>query len=255
MKYIYGPVNSWRLGKSLGVDLLSQKEKQCSFNCSYCQVGKTNFYVLERKEFVSTDEVLAEIMSVKDKGIDYITFSGNGEPTLASNLGEVIRKLKDTRKEKIAVLTNSSLLFLADVRQDLLQADMVQCKLDAASEQSFRVISSQDERMTLKEVVKGIKAFRNEYKGTLCLQIMFLESNLNEVEKFVQLVREIMPDRIELNTPLRESSEKPLSREQMEEVKKSFKEFRNVENVYDANRVKSVPIDESNTAKRRGKEK
>lgn len=253
MKYVYGPVKSWRLGNSLGVDLLSQQEKQCTFNCTYCQVGPTPFYVLQRKIFVPTEEVVQEILSVKDEDIDYITFSGNGEPTLAANLGEVIRKVKDKRKEKIAVLTNSSFLYKKEVREDLALADMVQCKLDAGTEKTFGIISTQSDDVIFKNIIDGIKLFRQEYKGELCLQIMFLQSNIHEAEQFVIIAKQINPDRIEINTPLRKSPEKPLTQEQIMEITKLFHEF-NVTSVYDKNRSFSDPIDKKTTEKRRGKE-
>jgi wyosine [tRNA(Phe)-imidazoG37] synthetase (radical SAM superfamily) len=253
MKYVYGPVKSWRLGNSLGVDLLSQKQKQCSFNCSYCQVGPTPFYVLERKVFVPTEDVVKEVLSVKNRDIDYITFSGNGEPTLALNLGETIKKIKQKRKEKVAVLTNSSLLFRKDVREELSYADMVQCKLDAATDRTFAIISTQSKAITYNSIIAGLKLFRQEYKGELCLQIMFLQSNINEAKQFVLLAKEINPDLIELNTPLRKSQEKPITPKQMEEIKKLFYEF-NVRCVYDKHRDPSVPIDKKTTEKRRGKE-
>jgi len=124
-KYIYGPVPSWRLGSSLGIDPLSKDGKVCSFDCLYCQLGETKFLTDERKKFVPGEEVIGELDSLPTLKIDYITFSGMGEPTLASNLGQMIKAIKKIRKEKIAVLTNSSLMHREDVQKDLFCADFV----------------------------------------------------------------------------------------------------------------------------------
>jgi len=117
-KYIYGPVPSWRLGSSLGIDPLSAKDKICSFDCIYCQIGKTTIHTKKRKVFVSAEQLIEELKSLPPVDIDYITFSGRGEPTLAKNLGEMIAEVKKIRKEPVAVLTNASLLYDKEVRED-----------------------------------------------------------------------------------------------------------------------------------------
>ncbi|MFC1805334.1 radical SAM protein, partial [Candidatus Omnitrophota bacterium] len=125
LQYIYGPVPSWRLGSSLGIDPISRSKKICSFDCTYCQLGKTEIFSDQRQVFVPTNKIIEEFKLVPLIQIDYITFSGVGEPTLASNLGEAIRGVKEIRKERIAVLTNSSLIDRDDVKRDLLLADLV----------------------------------------------------------------------------------------------------------------------------------
>ena len=104
-KYVYGPVSSWRLGCSLGIDPVSKGRKICSFDCIYCQVGKTGLLIDERHRFINCEDIIKELDSLPPLEIDYITFSGAGEPTLASNLGEMIRGIKKIRQEKIAVIT------------------------------------------------------------------------------------------------------------------------------------------------------
>ena len=131
-QYIYGPVSSWRLGSSLGVDPLSQKEKICSFDCLYCQLGKTRILTETRKLYVSKEDILKEFQDLPDISTDYITFSGRGEPTLAENLGQMISAVKAIRPEPIAVITNSSLMGRQDVREEISGADFVICKLDVA---------------------------------------------------------------------------------------------------------------------------
>jgi len=149
LKYIYGPVASWRLGRSLGIDPLSGKERLCTFDCTYCQLGvrvaspqgKSGFFTTERKNYVSAKDVIQELKSQAEVKVDYITFSGRGEPTLALNLGELIKAVKRARKEPVAVLTNSSLLDREAVRNDLAKADLVAVKLDAWNEESFNRIN------------------------------------------------------------------------------------------------------------------
>ena len=124
-RFVYGPVYSWRLGMSVGVDPISAAEKICNFDCVYCQLGKTHKFYNQRREFVPTSEVLDEIRLLPNRRFNYITFSGRGEPTLAANLGRMIREVRRIRPEKIAVITNSSLMHLRDVEKDLLEADLV----------------------------------------------------------------------------------------------------------------------------------
>ena len=106
-KYIYGPVSSWRLGRSLGIDPISSFQKTCTFDCVYCQSGRTEVFSTRREVFVPTEALIQELNSLPEVSIDYITFAGNGEPTLAKNLGGMIRAVKIIRREKIAVITNS----------------------------------------------------------------------------------------------------------------------------------------------------
>ena len=176
-RYIYGPVPSWRLGSSLGVDPISQRSKECSFDCVYCQLGRTKKRVKKRKVFVPSEVVAAEIKRLPSVKIDHITFSGRGEPTLAKNLGEMIEKVKKIRKEPIAVLTNSSMLCRKEVRRALSGADLVVAKLDAPSEELFRKINGPAAGIYLKDIIKSIKDFKAGYKGKLALQIMFIEEN------------------------------------------------------------------------------
>lgn len=122
---IYGPVPSWRLGRSLGVDLLSTQGKTCNFNCVYCQLGKTANLVRERRVFIQTAELTQELKSVRGIAADYVTFSGMGEPTLASNLGQSMELARNILHLPVAVLTNSSLMSREDVCADLARADVV----------------------------------------------------------------------------------------------------------------------------------
>ncbi|MFA5350923.1 MAG: radical SAM protein [Candidatus Omnitrophota bacterium] len=258
-KYIYGPVPSWRLGSSLGVDLLSQKEKICNFDCLYCQLGQIKEYTLERKNYVSIKEVMEELAELPEANIDYITFSGRGEPTLAENLGEVIRAVKLIRKERIAVLTNSSLMGIDEVRKELALADFVVAKLDACSFESLQEINKPAKGVEFENIVEGIKVFRKNYKGKLALQMMFMDNNKNYVNKLIYLANYIKPDEVQVNTPLRACGIKALTKEEILKVKNSFIascQGVKVVSAYDEREIKSiVSFSDKDTLKRRGKVK
>lgn len=253
-EYLYGPVYSWRLGMSLGVDPLSQKKKICNFNCVYCQLGAERPVACVRRIFVPVERIINEIRSFPIRKIDYITFSGRGEPTLAKNLGEMIAAVKRIRKEKVAVITNASLLTLPKVRADLLKADAVVVKMDASSLKSFRKINRAAPSLSFNKVIGGLRAFRKRFKGTLALQIMFIRQNKGEAKTLAFLARQIRPDEVELNTPLRPCGAKPLTKKEMADLKKEFSSFR-VRSVYDIPRKIYHPLEHKKTLSRHGKYK
>jgi len=221
-KYIYGPVFSWRLGRSLGVDPISFGTKLCSFNCVYCQLGDKVRYLDKRKIFIPTKYILKEILETKDTKVDYVTFSGMGEPTLAKNLGEIARGVKKLKKCKLAILTNSSLLYRKDVREDLYEMDFVGAKLDAFSESSLKEINEPLSSISLKKTVEGIKKFKKKFNGKLALQIMFTKDNAKYAAKIASLAKKIRPDEIEINTPLRVCNRKPLGSNEIRKIKNIF---------------------------------
>jgi len=249
MEYIYGPVPSWRLGRSLGIDLISG-EKSCSFDCIYCQLGKTVRHIIKREIFVPTAEIIKELESLPQLDIDYITLSGTGEPTLADNLGEVISEIKKRFKNRVAVLTNSSLMHDPQVRRELGLADLVVAKLDAPNETLFRKINQPTNGTTLGLVVNGIKQFNEEHPGKLALQIMFVPQNREFAKDIAILAKEIKPVEVEVNTPLRPCPVKPLSPEELSKIKEMFKSLK-VYSVYDVKRPEIKPMDEIETRKRR----
>ena len=250
-KYIYGPVYSWRLGVSLGIDPISSKSKVCNFDCVYCQLGKTARFFKERKDYVQTKDIIHEINLLPSMDIDFLTFSGRGEPTLAKNLGEMIEALRKTRKEKIAVITNSSLLFRADVQRDCALADYVLAKLDACSQASFMSIDQAMKSIRFETIINGIEAFRCFYQGKLALQIMFIEENKKYAQEIADIARKINPDEIQLNTPTRSNVTKVLSKQEMEEIKDHFKGM-SVLSVFDSSRIEVQPINERDTIQRHG---
>jgi len=251
-KYIYGPVSSWRLGRSLGVDIISQKKKVCNFNCAYCQISQVIAYRGKRKIFVPLSKIIKELKALPDVKIDFITFSGMGEPTLAKNLGSILKAVKKIRKEPIAVLTNSFLMTRADVRKELALADFVIAKIDAWDENIFRLINSPASGIDLKDVIKGIIKFRQSYKKTFALQIMFIKETMHQAPRLADLAREVGPDLVQINTPLRPSLTRPLTKAEMNKVKKCFTGLK-VESVYDAKRKRTIPINRKSTSKRHPK--
>ena len=257
-KYIYGPVSSWRLGRSLGIDPISSFQKTCTFDCVYCQAGKTEVFSWQREVFIPTEALIHELRSLPDVSIDYITFAGNGEPTLAKNLGEMIRAVKMARKEKIAVITNASLIDRKDVVKDLLLADLVEAKLDASSTASLKAVNQPMPEILWEEIVEGLKAFRKVYQGHLTLQVMFAASNKACAAAIAKIAHQIGPEEVEINTPLRASPVKPLSLEDIEEITAIFRGICGakikVRSVYEAKREKSQPFCQPSTERRRGKE-
>jgi wyosine [tRNA(Phe)-imidazoG37] synthetase (radical SAM superfamily) len=257
-KYIYGPVSSWRLGRSLGIDPISSFQKVCTFDCVYCQAGKTEVFSSTREVFFPTEALTHELRSLPDVPIDYITFAGNGEPTLAKNLGEMIRAVKMVRSEKIAVITNASLINRKDVVEDLLLADLVEAKLDASSAESFKAVNRPMAEILWEDIVEGLKAFRKVYEGHLTLQVMFVASNKACAAAIAKIAHQIGPNEIELNTPLRACAMKPLSIEDMEEITTIFRGICGntikVRSVYEVKGEKTRPFCQPSTQRRRGKE-
>lgn len=249
-KYIYGPVSSWRLGCSLGIDPLSQPQRLCTFDCVYCQLSHSGRYSTERANYIDTGALVSELKSVKDKGFDYITISGSGEPTLAKNLGDIIENIKRIRREPIAVLTNSSLLTNKTVCKDLMSVDFVIAKLDAVCEESFDLVNRPAKGIIFDEVLDGILNFREAYKGRLGLQIMFIHKNIKFAKQLADLARRIKPHQVQINTPLRPSSVKPLTKI---ELKSALGFFDGLDNicVYDIIPKKIIPLNCSDLKGRR----
>ncbi|MEW6103211.1 MAG: radical SAM protein [bacterium] len=249
-KYIYGPVNSWRFGASLGIDLLSQEEKICNFDCIYCQLGKTQEYSTKRGFYVKEEDIISELKSLPYFKIDHITFSGMGEPTLAENLGDAINAIKSLNITPISVLTNSSLLNDENVRKELLLADVVSCKIDVYSEENFKLINKPKDIRFL-DILSGIIKFRKEYKKKLFLQIMFIKENRDRASEIRNIALKVNPDCIHINTPRRYCKELALSPSDIMKIKKEFKGL-NVLSIYDKGQEDVMPLNKEETLKRRG---
>jgi len=254
MKIVYGPVASWRLGKSLGVDLICSPEKICSFDCIYCQLEKTKYTTSKRKTFVQTKKVVEEVKKALEKTKpDVITFSGMGEPTLARNIDQVTISLKKITEIPLAILTNSSLLFDKQVQHDLQNLDIIVAKLDAPNEELFQSISQPAEDVSFEQTVRGIKEMRSVFNGRFCLQMMFMDINKEYAGDMADLAREIQPDEVQINTPLRPCNVKPLPVEILDEIEKKFTGL-NTLSVYHSSRPMTDPLDKLDMLMRRRSE-
>jgi len=207
--YTYGPVPSRRLGRSLGVSPIPPKT--CSYSCVYCQLGKTKHLQIERKSFYAKDDILSEVTKrAKISKSDYITFVGDGEPTLCKDLGWLINQTKAILHLPVAVITNGSLLFLKDVRQNLKEADVVLPTLDAGNEKTFRHINRPHGDIGFNVMLGGLIDFRNEFSGQIWLEVMLVkglndsEEELWKIRKMVDLIK---PDRVYVVTPIRPPAE------------------------------------------------
>ena len=226
MAFLFGPVSSRRLGLSLGIDLLPPKI--CTFDCSYCELGRTTLRTAKRKEYVPTSEVLKEAenyLQSEAAKIDYVTVTASGEPTLHSKIGDIVSRLKDISPKPVAVITNSSLLHLPEVRQALLKADVILPSLDAARSDTFRRINRPIRSVRIEQIISGLKDLRQEYTGQIWLEILFVQGindRLEEVEELRKVLKAVQPDRIQLNTvdrPPAEDYASPLSSAQLETIR------------------------------------
>lgn len=203
-KYLFGPVPSRRLGMSLGIDLVPKKV--CTLNCVYCEVGKTTKLTTDRMEYIKYDKIIDELqqfMSTKPN-IDYITFSGSGEPTLNSRIGEVLAYIKmHYPTTKTAILTCGALLSLPDLRSELLGADVILPSLDAGSQSMFEIINRPTPNLNIDTYIKGLIDFRKEYKGQIWLEVFLLKGyndSHEELDLIKKAILEIKPNIVQLNT-------------------------------------------------------
>jgi wyosine [tRNA(Phe)-imidazoG37] synthetase (radical SAM superfamily) len=203
-KYLFGPVPSRRLGLSLGIDITPEEE--CSFNCTYCECGRTRTLTTERREYVPTADVIAELRGylASNPPLDSITFSGSGEPTLHSGIGEIISFLKTEYPQyTVTVITNSTLLHLPAVRKALLRADRVMPSLDAARRDSFLLINRPSRGISLPDMIQGLRDFCGEYKGEVWLEIFIIpgiNDSREELDALRDVIKDLRVDRVQLNT-------------------------------------------------------
>jgi len=205
---VFGPVPSRRLGRSLGVDLVPFKT--CTYDCIYCQLGRTPQKTVERKEWVPLEDVLKELRSRLSSQPDYITLSGSGEPTLSLRLGELISNIQAMTDVPVAVLTNGSLLWREDVRRDLRNADVVIPSLDAGDPAVFRAVNRPHEQISFNKMLDGLIDFRQEFQGQYWLEVFLLDGYTAmeaELAKMASCVDLIRPDRIQINTVTRPPAE------------------------------------------------
>jgi len=223
MSYTYGPVPSRRLGRSLGVDILPFKT--CSINCIYCQLGRTTHLTVKRASFFPKEEILTEVIErAAETNPDYITFSGSGEPTLNLDIGWLIREFKAQIDSKVAVLTNSSLLWMPEVREELFGADLVVPSLDAATPEVWKRINRPHPDLEFDEVIEGLVTFSNEFSGELWVEILFVKGvndSPEHIDALLGILSRMKHTKVQLNTVVRPPSERSavaLSYEELEAI-------------------------------------
>lgn len=226
--YTFGPVPSRRLGRSLGIDCVPFKT--CSYDCIYCQLGRTTAKTMERKEYVPVGAVLNETKE-KLKKIpppDHITLSGSGEPTLHSRIGDIISGIRGISAVPVAVLTNGSLLWIEEVRDAVSGADLVIPSLDAGSEETFMRVNRPHSGISFKEMVDGLCLFRERFRGPVWLEV-FITGGITDTEEEISRIKgltdRIAPERVQLNTAVRTPAERfvaPVSTQRLEEISAFF---------------------------------
>ena len=231
MKHIFGPVPSRRLGSSLGVDIVPFKT--CSYDCIYCQLGKTTCKTTERKEQIDSQSVISDLKAVLSEfddpksSVDYITFSGSGEPTLNSAIGKMIDEIKSFTDIPVAVLTNGSLLYRENIRNDLSNADLVVPSLDAVTQRVFEKINRPAPNLDIVNIIDGIRKFSESFDGEIWLEIMLVKgiNDQTELDKIAEVIAGLNVDKIQINTVIRPPSEKyarPIDAEEMQKIKEKL---------------------------------
>lgn len=223
-QYLFGPVLSRRLGKSLGVDIVPFKT--CSYDCIYCELGRTTALTARRGDYAPCEKVLAEIGDYLDTHPtpDYITMSGSGEPALHARLGEILTGIKSMATVPVAVLTNGSLLWDGAVRDALSCADVVLPSLDAGNTTVFAQINRPAAEISFEQMVTGLVKFRESFKNAIWLEIMIVagvNSRDSDVKEIGCWIPRIRPDRVQVNTVVRPPAEpdaRPVSPERLKEL-------------------------------------
>jgi wyosine [tRNA(Phe)-imidazoG37] synthetase (radical SAM superfamily) len=209
-KYLFGPVPSRRFGRSLGVDLVPAKT--CTLDCPFCEVGLTTDLTMERKEYAPVDAILEELEAwyALNEPADFITLAGSGEPTLHTRFGELLDYVSGKKRIRSALLTNSTLMFLPEVRQAAARADVVKATFSAWDQASFAAVSHPHPDLRFDRILEGLQRFRGEYSGAIWMEV-FLVPGVNaepeQVKRIAGLAKRIRPDRIQLNTAVRPPAE------------------------------------------------
>lgn len=228
-RHIYGPVPSRRLGRSLGVDLVPFKT--CTYDCVYCQLGRTTNKTIERKEYITLSEVTAELkrkLAAGGEKPEYIGIAGSGEPTLHSGIGDLIREIKAMTDIPVAVVTNGSLLWMSEVQDDLMAADLVLPSLDAGDEELFRYVNRPHKELSFDRMVAGLAEFTERFPGEVWLEVFLLGGVTGlpvEAKKIASIIERIRPARVQLNTVMRPPAEEyafALSPERLRALKSLF---------------------------------
>ena len=226
MRYLFGPVPSRRLGFSLGIDAIPFKT--CSFNCIYCELGKTTHLSIKPKAYTDPSHILKELETFfkrEHPPVDYITIGGSGEPTLNANIGEIISQVKGLNIAPVAVLTNGSLLWREDVASRLLEADIILPSLDTVRQETFLKLNRPHPALKIERIIMGLKEFRRNFSGKFWLEVLFVKGvndKISEIYELKQVLDEIEPDCIHLNTVVRppaEDTAHPLNKEELMKIR------------------------------------
>ncbi len=211
MKYVFGPVPSRRLGRSLGIDPVPLKT--CNWNCVYCQLGRSVPMKIERKAYAPPDDVLREVQEALrslERKIDWITFAGSGEPLLHSGIGRLVGGVKSMTRLPVAILTNGSFLHLPEVRDAILAADAVLPSIDAGSADMFSKIDRPHPGITFEQHIEGLEAFRPMYRGKLWPEVVLvkgLNDTAEALEDIASTLGRLRPDLVHINLPTRPPAE------------------------------------------------
>ena len=229
---IFGPVPSRRLGRSLGINNIPSK--YCSYSCIYCQVGRTKNLTIKRRKFYDVSSILNELIPVLnrlgEKSIDYITFVPDGEPTLDINLGKIAREIREITNIPLAILTNSSLLFMEDVRNDLTYFNLVSLKIDSVIDKIWRKINRPYGKLDINKILEGIIEFRDIYNGKIITETMIIKNINDSIENFksnIDFISSIDVDKAYISIPIRPPAEKwvlPSTKDKIVEAHEIYRE-------------------------------
>jgi wyosine [tRNA(Phe)-imidazoG37] synthetase (radical SAM superfamily) len=212
MRHVFGPVPSRRLGQSLGIDPIPFKT--CNWNCVYCQLGRTTPLTNVRRDYFPPEEIVAQVkaaLATRRPGeIDWVTLVGSGEPTLHASIGWMLRQVRAITDIPVAVITNGSLLYRPEVREELLGAHAVLPTLDVGSEGLYRTINRPHPFLGFGSLVDGLIAFRRVYRGKLWVEVMLIRDvNDSEeaLEELAKVLHRIEPDEVHISLPIRPPAE------------------------------------------------
>lgn len=227
-RYLYGPVPSRRLGLSLGVDVVPSKV--CTLDCLYCQVGPTPRKTIERREYAPVPDILARLKNRLAKGLEaqYVTISGSGEPTLHCRLGELVEGINQLTDIPVAIITNGTLLYRPDVRADCARADVVLPSLDAGDQATFNKLNRPHQDISVEKLISGLCAFRDQFAGQIWLEVLLVDginTAPEQIGKIKQAVERISPDKIQLNTAVRPTTEHDIRRLDMKKLQTIAERF------------------------------
>ena len=224
LKHIFGPVPSRRLGMSLGVDLMPHKT--CSLDCIYCECGATTRLTIEREDYVSLNQIISELSAVlsTEPNLDYVTFSGSGEPTLHQGIGDAIRFLRTSYpKYQVAVLTNGTLFYREDVREQLRDADVIKVSLDCGSDAIFDRINRPCPGLHLAEIIDGLIRFRKRYLKQFWVEVFIipgLNDTADELKKIKNIIKLLNPHKVQINAIDRPGTESWIKSQDMRQLKR-----------------------------------